>query len=118
MPFDLFALQMATSMAQTHAAEVRRTLDAFDSDAQQERRLERNECKRCFYLWQRVCGQAFTEYKCIACGSDERWHNTCCPKLCIPCAHRYRVCRRCTGDISMRKRKALEPRKRQKRSMA
>ena len=32
-----------------------------------------------------LCGQAFTNYKCISCGSEECHPNTCTPIICPKC---------------------------------
>lgn len=73
-------------------------------DARQAERIKRHECKACYYGG-RVGGGAMTEQKCMSCGKDELYSSTATDVLCMPCAEKHSLCKRCGGDLEMRARR-------------
>ncbi len=74
----------------------------IDKDPLQEARILDRLCRYCFYVRRGdIAGQAFTNYTCQLCGTEERWANTNVPKVCKPCSFTKNVCVRCRGDINL-----------------
>lgn len=73
-------------------------------DTRQAERLKRHECIACFYGG-RVGGSAMTKQSCMCCGKDELYSSTCTDVLCMPCAEKHSLCKRCGGDLEMRARR-------------
>ena len=74
-------------------------------DNERSERTRRLECKCCFYLRSGLAGQAFTEWKCVVCDTQDTWANTSTPRVCVACAKKHSLCVRCGGDIHMRSRR-------------
>jgi hypothetical protein len=78
-------------------------LNSIKKDRANIGRTDRQECVVCFYT-DRICGQGFTSYKCAICGSEQQWHNTCVPLICLGCAKTNDICKQCGSDIELRNR--------------
>ena len=100
------AINYRTTGAKLRADVLIEKLDHYKRDTKKAQRLERHECKTCYYLLgDRIFGQAFTPYPCGVCHETNSWANTGVPKVCLGCANKLRLCVRCGADINMRKRK-------------
>ena len=75
-----------------------------ESDARQVARLDRHECKACFYA-SRMGGAAMTKRPCMSCGSVEMYGSTNTDVLCMGCATKHSLCKHCGGDLEMRARR-------------
>lgn len=106
--FDLYSLQFATSVAQQHIERTQNRLARLEQDVERGERIRRHECPSCYYLVIRICGQAFTQYKCGWCFCEFHWHNTCVPRFCAPCGEKLGICVRCGADVHLRSRRTLE----------
>ncbi len=74
-------------------------------DPQSAERTEQQICIACFYL--RSGGlvlNAFHTTKCGLCDAEMVSPNSDIHSLCINCARKSSLCRKCTGDISMNDR--------------
>lgn len=72
-------------------------------DGAKDRRLAARECKGCHYS-SRISGQAFTQWRCKFCGTEDMHSNTGTPWLCNACSDAFGLCATCGGDIDMRHR--------------
>jgi hypothetical protein len=73
------------------------------ADGEREKRLQVHECAYCYYLrGPRLVGQAFTDWKCLACGVEGSHPNTGVPRYCNACSDAYHLCVECGGDLSLR----------------
>lgn len=93
---------------QTHSSKsavestIRRAEACKRDDASEARRKAR-ECVSCYYLRAgRLVGQAFTDWKCFACGREGMHPNTGVPRLCTECADENGACVECGADIELR----------------
>lgn len=82
-----------------HYKEIKKNIEAYESDSSKERRVRINECKSCFYLKNGSALQAFTEYECRNCEIKQMWHNSRIPRYCNYCATEHQVCIRCGCSI-------------------
>ena len=98
---DLYRVQSATERAKAYADDtVRRVQEHLVEDAHRDRRLAEACCRWCWYRYSgSLAGQAFTSYLCQHCDSEEWWHTTATPILCLTCASETGLCARCCGDI-------------------
>lgn len=106
---DAYQIKWQTSMANRHAEELVDSVHEYEDDTRREQRLAVHECKRCFYLRGRVCGQAMTEWHCGICQNRHMHHNTCTPAACHGCAKEHKLCRYCGGDLDMRRNRRKFP---------
>lgn len=78
--------------------------DDVANDTRKAERLNRHECKACFYGG-RIGGAAMTTRACMSCGEDQLYGSTSTDALCLPCATKHTLCKRCGGDLEMRTRR-------------
>lgn len=76
-----------------------RNADKARADAKREQRIAMHECKFCFYFGHGMAGQAFTDYICAGCGTEQMHGNTAVPKLCHDCGNKMNACVRCGGTL-------------------
>ena len=114
MTLDLNAIQMATLYAQRHIEGTRKRLARAEIDDGRVARLAQRECVVCFYMRGGLAGQAFTDWKCNACGVDGNYPNTAVPRFCNACSDKFEICVRCGGDIELRQRRSVQPPKTRK----
>ena len=69
------------------------------TDGKRDQREASHECRFCFYFGHGMAGQAFTEYTCKGCDTEQMHSNTAVPKLCESCAIGMDACRRCGGPL-------------------
>ena len=108
-PTDVEDINYHTELAKSRLASAAKALKAATSDSDQKRREIRRECAACFYLRGNVIsGQAFSSRPCKreGCTEESRHHNTDCPAYCETCSEELKICRRCGGDLGMRRRRA------------
>lgn len=78
-------------------------VNAFQSDAEKDKRLNQRQCAYCFYFNSSyLVGQAFTEWECGVCNKVELHPNTGTPKVCNECSIEHSLCVRCGADIHTR----------------
>lgn len=83
------------------------------ADLDKTERIERHECRWCFYRAMsggRVGGQAFTARDCDSCGQSVTYSSTNTDRVCRPCAERLGICVSCVADIDLVDRRKLERR--------
>lgn len=102
-----------------HFRDALRRYELARTDGKRDQRQASYECRFCFYFGHGMAGQAFTEYTCKGCGTEQMYANTAVPKLCDDCATKMDACRRCGGtrewpDIPLApaKAKPVRPKKR------
>lgn len=98
--FDLATVMSATGMNQLHLREMRKRLEDHDNDIDKKLRLEKGECKFCFYMRRKVGGAAMTNKPCNSCGEMQTYPSTCTGAVCKECGKKYRVYTHCGGDIN------------------
>ena len=91
-----------------------RNADKARADAKRERRIAMHECRFCFYFGHGMAGQAFTDYVCAGCGTEQMHGNTSVPKLCHDCGNKMNACVRCGGTMEWKRVKepTSKPRRR------
>lgn len=72
----------------------------LEEDPDKKLRLERQMCKACYYFTH-LGGAAMTNRECAGCGKDELYASTATEALCLDCAGKFELCKRCGGDIDM-----------------
>lgn len=90
----------STLIAQKRVNQWIKTAENVLKDTQQEKRLAAHQCKACFYGTS-VSGRAMTAHSCGACGKEEVFPNTDFHALCMECAKKDALCKRCGGDLEM-----------------
>lgn len=93
-----------TERAKARVAEWLLLADDVLRDVRKPERMKRHECKACFYGG-RIGGSAMTTRPCMSCGHDEMYGSTATDALCLPCAAKHTLCKRCGGDLEMRTRR-------------
>jgi ribosomal protein S27E len=78
--------------------------DDVIEDTEKSERLNRHECKACFYS-SRIGGAAMTYRPCMSCGTSVLYGSTNTDVLCMDCAKQHSLCKHCGGDLEMRTRR-------------
>jgi len=79
------------------------------ADLDRAKRMERHECRWCFYARSsRIGGQAITNKPCESCGVDQCYSSTQTDRVCRPCGVRLNICVSCAADIDLVDRRKLE----------
>lgn len=86
------------------------TAKEIAEDIRKEARLKKHFCKSCFYM-DRVAGSATTERECMSCNVKEMYGSTSTDALCMDCAKHHYLCKHCGGDLDMRPRRRVWPKK-------
>tara|TARA_Y100000310_G_scaffold342020_1_gene443365 strand:- start:910 stop:1257 length:348 start_codon:yes stop_codon:yes gene_type:complete len=104
--WDLYAVQFATSQQKETYTSVLSRAKKSSEDANKHERLEKSECKVCYYLYpSRIGGNVTTVCHCGICGKEMRFGNTCVDEICLDCAKEHRLCCHCGGTIDLRDRR-------------
>lgn len=75
--------------------------EALYHDSDKEERTSQSVCIWCWYSrHSKICGQGFTLWTCDSCKIEDRYPNTCVPRLCNDCAKNYSLCAFCSGDVN------------------
>lgn len=72
------------------------------------KRIERHEssvCQMCFYCGGRVGGACVTFKQCDLCGVRMMHGSTATDAVCLECAKKHGVCRRCGADVDLKMRR-------------
>lgn len=77
-------------------------------DSDKAARLERQECKGCFYS-SRMGGAAMTSRDCMCCDKSQLFGSTNTDVLCQPCAVAESLCKHCGGDLELRTQRRKWP---------
>lgn len=101
--------QFRTSMSRRRGQEAVASVRSFESDDKIDQRMKAMECRACFYLSSRIGGQAFSEWTCGVCASDQMHSSTATPRVCSDCAREHSLCTYCGGDLEMRERRRNWP---------
>lgn len=80
-------------------------LQKIDEDPDKKKRLEKQECKVCFYQTSRIAGQSFTSTECSICDKEITHGNTDVDRLCQECAKAANLCKHCGADIEYKNRR-------------
>lgn len=97
--------------ANTHAKRLiegtLKNAEDLKTDPDKKVRLEKNECKSCFYLNGRMGGSVMTERPCGICDEPMSFGSTCTDVTCTSCAHKNMLCKHCGGDIDSKNRRKI-----------
>lgn len=77
---------------------------SLEDDPDRAERRKVSQCVNCYY-GSRIGGQAFTNRDCMSCGAEQTYSSTATDVLCMPCAHKHQLCKRCGGDVELRARR-------------
>lgn len=102
---DASSIYSATSNAARYIEIYREKVAIFDADEKKVERLEKQQCKVCFYMAGRLGGAAMTKARCGLCDNVKMFSSTCVDILCIECAKKNNLCVHCGGDIDMKHRR-------------
>lgn len=103
---DQWSMEHATDSGITYAElNIARAL-SYLLDKDKKTRLERLECRWCFY-WEssRIGGAAMTNWLCGVCAKEQMHGSTAVPRLCNPCGKKHELCVECGGDLHQRRRR-------------
>jgi hypothetical protein len=107
----IMSKSMMISATERSKQQVQRWIDLakrVEQDVDKPKRLERHECKACFYS-QRVGGAAITSRKCMCCDTSQTYGSTNTDVLCVKCAKEHALCKHCGGDLELRERRRNWP---------
>jgi len=93
-------IEYDTHMSKRRCDEFIATAKKLEADPDKEKRLEKQECKTCYYIKGRVGGQAITTKPCGLCETEMVFGSTSTDKICKPCGKEQYLCVHCGGDIS------------------
>lgn len=97
------SIQWATNRAKDWCEDYPAKALAMLTDSDKKKRIERQECKSCFYLnTGRIGGAAITQKPCDLCGVEMCFGSTCTDRICNQCSKENELCAFCGGDIHMR----------------
>lgn len=107
---DSVSVTRATDFAKSIAEDCVRHALEYSNDSRKETRINACECKTCFYLRSgRIGGACMTSQDCSICGMSVMYGSTNTDPLCMDCAAKNELCKRCTGDVHMRPRRIWKP---------
>jgi hypothetical protein len=99
-----------SSRAKSAYEELLKRAREAESDANRDRRLQKQECKCCFYVFaSRVGGAAITGQDCALCHESQTYASTNTNVVCMTCAKENSLCTHCGGDLDMRERRRNWP---------
>lgn len=102
---DAVSVYRETADKKHRVDSMRKRLADFDNDPQRAARLEKSECKSCFYLYGKLGGAAMTLSACGVCDTERHFANTCVDALCKICADKLGLCKHCGADIDLKQRR-------------
>lgn len=81
-------------------------LEEAKKDSRKKERLEKHECKTCFYIISSRIGAAVcTTRPCAICETEMDFCNSNTDCLCVDCARKHKLCKHCMADIELRSRR-------------
>ena len=107
---DSVSVQSATHFALSYGEECVKHAIGYLTDHDKDKRAQSGLCKLCHYVHTaRIGGCAMTYQPCGICGEDQLYSSTATDKLCLPCAKKHQLCKRCTADVCLRPRRIFKP---------
>jgi hypothetical protein len=104
-----FAVHKTSYAKSAYDDLIKRARDA-ENDTERDKRLEKHECKCCFYVFRgRIGGAAMTEQNCALCHEPQMYGSTNTDVVCMACAKESHICKHCGGDLDMRERRRFWP---------
>lgn len=107
MKFDLDFVNLTTNM---NYSRIKDTIDKAGNvkdDIYKKERLDKQECKSCFYIRSKIGGASMTRSSCAICNKSTMYGSTCIDILCEDCAKAHKLCKHCGGDMEDRNRRKL-----------
>lgn len=108
-PFDARRLQGTTLHNKGYLVEYIAKANAAERDSNRAERIEKGECRYCFYCKGKAGGSACSSRPCACCGVEVYSANTCIDVLCKPCADKHELCVHCGADRELRARRKNWP---------
>ena len=102
---DAYTVLFEGTMRRRHLNGILEEADNIRSDRLKQERLDKSECKICFYVSGRMGGCAMTQRPCSICGKDYWYGSTCTDALCMECAREHELCKHCGADRELRERR-------------
>lgn len=102
---DSMAIEYRTRQHVDRINGMRELLEKFDADPEKSERIEQVLCKCCYYSKSQIGGQAFSSRQCASCDWIINASSTCVDVLCVDCAERRGLCKRCGADINLKNRR-------------
>jgi len=99
---DMYNVQFQTSTCNSYLRNLLQEAESIKTDDDKKNRLEKSECKMCFYRKGRIGGCAMTEQPCGICGIPVMYGSTCTDVLCLNCAKEHELCKHCGADRELR----------------
>lgn len=96
------ATYVSKSQADSIIVRARLILD----DPDRSKRLDACECPVCWKIG-RVGGAKCTTVVCGMCDAELKFSSTCVDAVCVPCAKKIGICKRCCADLDLKQRKYL-----------
>lgn len=100
------AIINATLSAKEYADSLIEKAKMIAEDPDRKERLEACECPVC---WKngRIGGSVCTPVICATCDTVLYSGNTCVDAMCLQCAKKIGVCKRCCADLDLKQRRKL-----------
>jgi len=105
---DSATVQMQTYMNTKRMESTIKHADWYQNDPDNDDRLEKQQCRACFYTTGKLGGAAMTERPCGECRTDMLFGSTATDALCKRCAEKLELCKECGGDIHDRPKRRIE----------
>lgn len=102
---DSMAIEYRTTRHVEEIKRLRERLATFDADAEKTERIEQVLCKCCYYSTSQIGGQSMSSRQCASCDLIINAPHTCVDVLCVDCAERRGLCKRCGADINLKNRR-------------
>ena len=99
---DIIAMTNATHQAKSRTEDLVDRAIRLQGDTYRTKRIRAGLCRWCYYAAGRVGGAAMTSQPCSACSEEQVYASTCTDVLCLPCAVKHDLCKRCGGDQETR----------------
>jgi hypothetical protein len=101
--FDGYQMQFATTMRAKHLREIIENARNAEQDSDRVARLAKGLCKYCHYIHTtRIGGAAMTTVTCGVCQAEMTFGSTSTDALCLECARKHKLCKRCGADSELR----------------
>lgn len=98
----------ATNRSKSNFDSLLKLAGEMEGDLRADERLYNNECRSCFYGGRVSCPRS-TMRRCMCCGEAQYYSSTATDVLCLDCATKHKLCKRCGGDLEMRTKRRNWP---------
>lgn len=101
--------KLTLSKVQEQTCSNRRAIDDMRillEDRAHDIRVDNNVCQLCYYTSRQATNMS-VRTNCQLCEVDMLFGNSNTNKLCKDCAIKYRLCKRCGGDMELKDRRKL-----------